>query len=29
VDVRARLEQAQAVAKRVYDHGHRALSFAR
>lgn len=28
VDVRARLEQAQAIAKRAYDRGHRALSFA-
>ncbi|WVZ53445.1 hypothetical protein U9M48_004385 [Paspalum notatum var. saurae] len=27
-DVRARLEQAQAVAKCAYDRGHRALSFA-
>lgn len=27
-NVRARLEQAQAVAKRTYDRGHRALSFA-
>ncbi|WVZ94363.1 hypothetical protein U9M48_040262 [Paspalum notatum var. saurae] len=26
-DVRARLEQAQAVAKRAYDRGHRALCF--
>jgi hypothetical protein len=26
-DVRARLEQAQAVAKRAYDRGHRAVSF--
>jgi hypothetical protein len=26
-DVRMQLEQAQAVAKHAYDHGHKALSF--